>query len=284
MSAITVTVVYALPDRATELEVSLARGATVADALARSGIAALHPDVDVATAPIGIFGRPAQRDRVLADGDRVEVYRPLAADAKEARRRRAQQPAQASEIDCETTGLKSLLDAVRRGDKPALDELFSLLYRELRRLAHARLARGRSSPHLDTTSLVHESYLRCLKARALDVADRSHFLAYAAKVMRSIVVDVARSQQAERRGGEAAHLTLDTDLAESVRVSIDQLVGIDDALHDVARIDERLVRVVEMRFFAGLTEEETAAALGLTERTIRRDWEKARILLRAALG
>ena len=102
--------------------------------------------------------------------------------------------------------------------------------------------------------------------------------------MRSIVVDVARERQAERHGGDAAHLTLDTDLAESVHVSAQQLLDIDDALRDLARIDERLVQVVEMRFFAGLTEQEVADALGLTERTIRRDWEKARLLLRAALS
>jgi RNA polymerase sigma factor (TIGR02999 family) len=179
--------------------------------------------------------------------------------------------------------LKALLDAARRGERSALDELFSLLYRDLHQLAHARLARNKGSP-LDTTSLLHESYLRCLKAQALNVVDRSHFLAYAAKVMRSIVVDVARQRQAERHGGDAAHLTLDTDLAESVHVSAQQLLDIDDALRDLARIDERLVRVVEMRFFAGLTEQEVADALGLTERTIRRDWEKARLLLRAALS
>jgi RNA polymerase sigma factor (TIGR02999 family) len=187
-------------------------------------------------------------------------------------------------LDGEMPQLKGLLDAARRGERSALDELFSLLYRELHQLAHARLTRDRRSPQLDTTSLVHESYLRCLKAQALDVVDRSHFLAYAAKVMRSIVVDVARQRQAERHGGDAAHLALDTDLAESVHVSADQLVSIDDALHDLARIDERLVRVVEMRFFAGLTEQEVASALGVTDRTIRRDWEKAKLLLRAALS
>ena len=186
-------------------------------------------------------------------------------------------------LDGEIGELKGLLDAARRGERSALDELFSLLYRELHQLAHARLARNKGSP-LDTTSLLHESYLRCLKARSLDVVDRSHFLAYAAKVMRSIVVDVARQRQAERHGGDAAHLTLDTDLAESVQVSAQQLLDVDDALRDLGRIDQRLVRVVEMRFFAGLTEQEVADALGVTERTIRRDWEKARLLLRAALS
>ena len=110
------------------------------------------------------------------------------------------------------------------------------------------------------------------------------FLAYAAKVMRSIVVDVARQRQAERRGGDAAHLTLDTDLAESVHVSTQELLDVDDALRDLARIDERLVRVVEMRFFAGLTVAETAEALDVSERTVKREWQFARAWLYRELG
>ena len=101
--------------------------------------------------------------------------------------------------------------------------------------------------------------------------------------MRSIVVDFARQRQAERHGGDATHVALSTDLAESVHASEDQIIMVDEALKDLARIDERLVRVVEMRFFAGLSEQEIASVLGVTERTIRRDWEKARLLLQAAL-
>jgi RNA polymerase sigma factor (TIGR02999 family) len=179
--------------------------------------------------------------------------------------------------------LTALLDAAKRGDRAALDELFSLMYAELHQLAHMRLTRSERPTQLDTTSLLHESYLRFLKAGQLDVVDRSHFLAYAAKVMRSIVVDFARQRQAERRGGGAPEIPLNTDLAESLHAPEDELIRINDALQDLARVDERLVRVVEMRYFAGLSEQEIAAVLGVNERTIRRDWEKARLLLLAAL-
>ena len=186
-------------------------------------------------------------------------------------------------LDGEIANLKALLDAARGGDRGALDELFSLMYSELHRLAHARLTRNERHVQLDTTSLVHESYLRCLKAGQLDVVDRSHFLAYAAKVMRSIVVDLARQRQAERRGGDATHVPINTDLAESLHASEAEIVRVDDALLDLAKLDQRLVDVVEMRFFAGLTEKEVAGVLGVTERTVRRDWEKARLMLQAAL-
>ena len=179
--------------------------------------------------------------------------------------------------------LTVLLDAARRGDRTALDDLFSLMYAELHRLAHLRLMRNERSTQLDTTSLLHESYLRFLNAGQLDVADRSHFLAYAVKVMRSIVVDFARKGQAERRGGGAAEIPLNTDLAESLHAPADELIRVDDALRDLAKVDERLVRVVEMRYFAGMSEQEIAAVLGVNERTVRRDWEKARLLLLAAL-
>jgi RNA polymerase sigma factor (TIGR02999 family) len=186
-------------------------------------------------------------------------------------------------LDGQITQLTALLDAARRGDKAALDDLFSLMYAELHQLAHIRLTRDQRSAQLDTTSLVHESYLRCLKAGQLDVEDRAHFLGYAAKVMRSIIVDFARQRRAERHGGGAEPITLNTDLAESMQASEDEVIRIDDALKDLARLDERLVRVVEMRFFAGLSEAEIAGVLGVNERTIRRDWEKARLLLQAAL-
>jgi RNA polymerase sigma factor (TIGR02999 family) len=181
------------------------------------------------------------------------------------------------------TQLTALLHAARRGDKAALDDLFSLMYGELHQLAHIRLTRNERPVQLDTTSLVHESYLRCLKAGQLDIEDRAHFLAYAAKVMRSIIVDFARQRHAARHGGGVEPIPLNTDLAESVHASEDEIIRVDDALRDLARLDERLVRVVEMRFFAGLSEQEIAGVLGVNERTIRRDWEKARLLLQAAL-
>ena len=179
--------------------------------------------------------------------------------------------------------LTILLDAARLGDDAALDQLCSVMYRELRQLAHARLKRNEKITLLDTTSLVHEAYLRLTKVGRLDVTDRSHFLAYAARVMRSIIVDFVRQRRADRRGGEEVHVTLNTDIAESVHAEIDQVIRVNDALLDLEQVDGRLVRVVEMRYFAGMSEQEIAECLGVTDRTIRRDWEKARSLLSAAL-
>lgn len=177
----------------------------------------------------------------------------------------------------------TLLEAARAGDGPALDQLCSVMYRELHGLAHARLRRSAQITLLDTTSLVHESYLRLLKVGRLNVTDRSHFLAYAARVMRSIIMDFVRQRRAERRGGDQLHVTLSTDIADAVHVAADQVIRIDDALEDLGKVDARLVKVVEMRYFAGMSEQEIAECLGVTDRTVRRDWEKARLLLSAAL-
>jgi RNA polymerase sigma factor (TIGR02999 family) len=171
---------------------------------------------------------------------------------------------------------------VRSGGHQALDALFSELYRDLRRLAHARLRRREAPTLLDTTSLVHESYLRFLRAGELQVADRSHFLAYAARVMRSVVVDFARESAAQRRGGDGQRVPLNG--AEELPIAgADEVLRVHEALEQLAGVSERLVSVVEMRYFAGMNEVEIAEALGLTERTVRRDWEKARIILAAAL-
>ena len=171
---------------------------------------------------------------------------------------------------------------VRSGDRQALDGLFSELYRDLRRLAHARLRRREAPTLLDTTSLVHESYLRFLRAGEVQVADRSHFLAYAARVMRSVVVDFARESAAQRRGGDGQRVPLNG--AEELPIAgEDEVLRVHEALEQLAGFSERLVGVVEMRYFAGMNEGEIAEALGLTERTVRRDWEKAKIILAAAL-
>ena len=179
--------------------------------------------------------------------------------------------------------LTTLLEGARQGDNAAIDQLYAAMYPELHQLAHARLRRSEPITLLDTTSLVHESYLRFLKASRLQVNDRSHFLAYASCVMRSVIVDLVRQRRADRHGGGKIHVTLDTDIAESVHTSEEEIMQINEALDDLAKIDARLVKVVEMRYFAGLTEQDIAASLGLTERTVRRDWQKARLLLRAAL-
>jgi RNA polymerase sigma factor (TIGR02999 family) len=176
-----------------------------------------------------------------------------------------------------------LLGAVRRGEEGAVDRLCQLMYQDLRKLARARLRPHQRGTLLDTTSLVHESYLRLAKAGEVDVSDRAHFLGYAGRVMRSVIIDFVRAKQAERRGGDEMHVTLDTNIAGSVAANEDDLIRISDALDELAKIDERMVRVVEMRYFAGLDEKEIAAALGVTDHTVRRDWEKARLLLHAAL-
>ena len=176
-----------------------------------------------------------------------------------------------------------LIERANLGDEGALNRIFTALYPELHNLARARLRRTAPFTLLDTTALLHESYLRLVKLGQLKVENRAHFLAYAARTMRSIVVDFARSRLAERRGGGAQDLVLDTEIASSVSAPEEEIVRVHDALIELAQVDERLVRVVEMRYFGGLTEEEIGAALGVTERTVRRDWEKARLLLAIAL-
>lgn len=171
----------------------------------------------------------------------------------------------------------------RGGDREALDQIFSALYPELRRIAHARLSPHARGPLLDTTALVHECYLKFSAAQRLGVDDRAHFLAYAATAMRSIIVDWARSALADRRGGGAAHVTLDTLNAAALENPEADILDVDAALVSLARLDSRLAQVVEMRYFCGMSDVEIGHALGLTDRTVRRDWEKARLLLAHAL-
>lgn len=168
-------------------------------------------------------------------------------------------------------------------DDAAVDALFPALYNELRRLARSRLASGGRHTLLDTAALVHEVYLRMQRDRAPALNDREHFLAYAATTMRSIVIDFVRRRRAGRRGGDAEHITLDTQAAEQLGASDDEILAVHEALEALAQVDARLVRVVEMRYFAGLTDAEIAQALGLTDRTVRRDWERARLLLAGML-
>ena len=175
------------------------------------------------------------------------------------------------------------LQAARDGDGQAVDRLFERLYPELRQLAAARLRHSGDARPLDTTALVHESYLRLCERQALDVADRAHFMAYAAKVMRSVVVDLVRAQQAQRRGGDCAIVTLSTGLMAELPSGEDEVLRIHEALAGLAEVDPRLVQVVELRYFVGLSHDEIAQSLGLSTRTIERDWERARTYLYAAL-
>ena len=179
--------------------------------------------------------------------------------------------------------LTDLLGKARNGHRDALDALFSMLYPELRRIAHSRLHLDGRDALIDTTALVNECYVKLARAERLQVADRSHFFAYSATVMRSIVVDLARSRAAERHGGGAPHVTLSTDLIERLPGGEDEILEVHAALESLGGIDPRLVRLVEMRYFAGMTDAEIATALDVSERTVRRDWQKARLLLAVAL-
>jgi RNA polymerase sigma factor (TIGR02999 family) len=179
--------------------------------------------------------------------------------------------------------LTQLFNAVNAGDRSAIDRLMAVMYPDLHTLAHRRLYASSGGNSLDTTGLVHESYLRFLKAGRLQVTDRGHFLAYSSRVMRSIIIDLVRKKQAERRGGDALQVTLNTRVAESAQMSEENLIRVNEALDELGKSEPRLAQVVEMRYFAGLVESEIAEALGVTERTVRRDWQKARLLLSAAL-
>jgi RNA polymerase sigma factor (TIGR02999 family) len=178
--------------------------------------------------------------------------------------------------------ITQLLLRVNAGDGQARAALFEAMYPELRRLAHSRLARGRQTL-LDTCALVHECYMRFAEAGRIELREREHFLAYAAQAMRSIIVDFARARLTEKRGGVAEHTELRTEVDGALPQGDEQIVRVHDALLELESRDARLARVVELRYFAGLGEVEIARALDLTERTVRRDWEKARLLLADAL-
>jgi len=174
----------------------------------------------------------------------------------------------------------------------ALERLMPLVYGELRKVAHRQLGAERSGHTLNTTALVHEAYLKLADQTRVDWADRAHFFAVAARAMRRILVDYARRHRALRRGGGLRPVSLDAvsdaegvdaagppGLQVAVAARADELVALDEALERLAAVDARLARVVECRFFAGLTEAETAEVLGVTPRTVTRDWAKAKTWL-----
>lgn len=179
--------------------------------------------------------------------------------------------------------ITQLLVAVRAGDRSALDRIFERLYSELKKLARAQLRFGRTATSLDTSALVHEAYLKLVRAESLTLADRGHFFALAAKAMRQILIGHAEALRRQKRGGGAVMLPLDEELVAPALWQAEQLLAVDVALAELERLAPRLARIVELRFFVGLNEIEIAALLEQSERTVRRDWRKARAFLHAEL-
>ena len=182
-----------------------------------------------------------------------------------------------------------LVQAVERGDRAALDELFPLVYRELSILARSQRRTWHGDLSLDTSALVHEMYLKVVGQARMSSNSRAHFFAVAAKAMRHILCNHARDRRRHKRGGEVTHLRLapGQDVAAEVQLTDEQtdvLTALDDALLDLQRIAERQSRVVECRFFGGMSIEDTATALAISPRTVKRDWSMARAWLRRELS
>ena len=178
-----------------------------------------------------------------------------------------------------------LLDAAREGDRGALDRVLATLYQELHGMARRQLAGQQHGHTLNATALVHEAYLKLIGRGdgSAKFDDRAHFFAYAASAMRSVIVDYARQRLAQKRGGDLHRVTdLPEDIEGGLRLDEDML-GLDTALNRLTAVDPRLTQVVELRYFAGLSEAEIAELQERSERSIRRDWQKARMFLLAAL-
>jgi RNA polymerase sigma-70 factor (ECF subfamily) len=171
-----------------------------------------------------------------------------------------------------------LLIAWRGGDHAALDRLMPLVYAELRRVAHRYMRDERPNHLLQTTALVHEAYLRLIDVNRVDWESRNHFFAVSAQLMRRILVEAARRRNADKRGGDASHVALDEAMLPAPDRDAD-LIALDEALDTLAALDARKARVVELRYFAGLSVEETAGVLRVSVETVTRDWRMAKLWL-----
>jgi RNA polymerase sigma factor (TIGR02999 family) len=182
------------------------------------------------------------------------------------------------------TDVARLLDELEGGDQAALDELFPLVYDELRTLAHYHRRRWRGDETLETTALVHEAYLKLVGQSRIRAESRAHFLAVAARAMRHILSNYARDQRTEKRGGAARKLSFDELKLTPAQAGFspeqaDELVALHDALRTLEQVSPRRSQVVECRFYAGMTVDDTAAALGISPRTVKRDWAVAQAWL-----
>lgn len=164
---------------------------------------------------------------------------------------------------------------VQDGSTKAYEELFPLVYNELKRLAFSKLKSERDDITVTETELVHEVYLKMIDQTRIKAKDKSHFLAIAARCMRQILVDHARKKKAEKRGGDQHKVTYIDELLK-VREESAEIIDLDEKINELAQLDERLAEVVTLRFFGQMTVSDTAKALGISERTVKRDWAKAR--------
>jgi RNA polymerase sigma factor (TIGR02999 family) len=178
--------------------------------------------------------------------------------------------------------ISSLIAAAERGDPPAADALFGALYAELRRLAQRELKRQYSPASLGPTTLLHQAYLAMAARDGPTFPDRARFMAYAAKVMRGLIIDYARSRQAQKRGGRFELLTLPTDVGDDT-VDNQELTRISEALDELAKVDPPLAELVDLKFFCGFSFAEIAELQGVAERTVQRKWRKARIYLHRSI-
>jgi RNA polymerase sigma factor (TIGR02999 family) len=199
------------------------------------------------------------------------------------RSRRRRMAGTESISDSRTERVRDGLAALQRGEPDGLDRVFAEVYPELHELAQRQLARRRPSETLSTTALVHELYVKFSSAHAVAARDRSHFLAVAARAMRQIIIDAARRMNAVKRGGDPVPFPV-TVAGTSAFEHAAELVALNTALGTLESLEPRLGRMVELRFFGGMTVEETAEAMGLSPRTVKRDWRKARAVLHKLLA
>ena len=174
------------------------------------------------------------------------------------------------------TNVTQLLKRLKKGEEGIYDKIYPLVYDELRQLAYAHMSRQSDDHTLSRTELVHETYLKMIDQTTLDATDRNHFLAIASRCMRQILIDYARKKTAEKRGGSQKDLTYIDGIFEGHKQKAQELINIHRALERLEKLNERLSKVIELRFFGELTIEETAQALNISESTVKRDWLKAR--------
>lgn len=176
------------------------------------------------------------------------------------------------------TGSKvtQLLVRLRKGEKGVFDQIYPLIYKKLHRMAHSHMARQNPNHTLSKTELVHEAYLKMIDQTQIEFNDKSHFLAIASRCMRQILIDYARKKQAEKRGGQDKDVTYIDELFSAENKKAEELINLDAALEELSTLNERLAKVVEMRFFGEMTIEETAEALDVSKSTVKRDWMKSR--------